>query len=97
MEDDVSRESMFCAEPRTVGTAAEASAWASRASLEAACPRKESTVCAAPCGVGGGGGEGACGIGSWGGEDMAEKDLARAGAGRKGGPGTLRCCVAVAH
>ena len=40
--------------------------------LEVACPRKESTVCAAPCGVGG---EGAWGIDSWGSADMLDYGL----------------------
>ena len=83
MEGD-SWESTFCVGPRTVGTAAEASAGAS-ASLEAACPRKGSTVCVALCGMGG---KGAWEVGSWGGADMLDYEGPNEGRCReKGGAG----------
>ena len=80
------KKSMFCAVPMTVLTAADASAWASQASLEAACPPKETAVCAALCGVGG---KGVWGKGSWGGTDMLDYEKPNRGKCReKGGPET---------
>jgi hypothetical protein len=76
MEGDASWESMFCAVPRTVGTAARPLLGPHEPLWRWLAPEKRA-VCAALCGVGG---KGAWGIGSWGGTDICNGGSA----GRKG-------------